>query len=359
MASGLQNTLAESLWVILCGFPVGLGFSLEGRAGGLGMLPFLPDDALCFPSIVLPSPRLLASQQGEASLWEMGGGRDPQRTQDYHEADPALLSAGGAAPLPPLQEGGLRGRRVLPVNGHGRAAHGPGVRLCLHLQILLPGSGEVGRGRWGETVAFRGGSEYPTPQVGRVPHRPRRFAASSSSLVLVQGTGLGPHPLTAVGSRGVALSVSLDTSEADSSPGSIVRDGGARISIWAVRLAAPSHGDPRASAPEIRGAAETRTLQAPQSPAPCAPQVVLQGSPILCLVIWATTHERWRVAYRVTSAPHKGGPRPRSHPVICSPRPSGHKAGPETWPWSQRPCHLPRPGKGGRAPKFSKGKVVQ
>lgn len=42
---------------------------------------------------------------------------------------------------------------------------------------------EVGRGRWGETVAFRGGSEHPTAQVGGVPHKPRRFAASSSSLV--------------------------------------------------------------------------------------------------------------------------------------------------------------------------------
>lgn len=109
------------------------------------------------------------------------------------------------------------------------------------------------------------------PRWEECPTSLEDFAASSSSLVLVQETGLGCHPLTDVGSGGVALPVSLDTSEADSSPRTTVRDGGARISIWAVRLAAPSHGDPRASAPKTRGAAETRTLQALRAwpPVPC------------------------------------------------------------------------------------------
>lgn len=73
----------------------------------------------------------------------------------HHGADPALLSTGGAARLPPPQEGELCGRLVLPVDGRGRAVHGPGVRLCLHLQILLPRSGEVGR-REAEGRAGRG-----------------------------------------------------------------------------------------------------------------------------------------------------------------------------------------------------------
>lgn len=175
---------------MLCGFQVGLGFSLEGRAGALGMLPFLPDDALCVPSIALPClcpPGSLPASRVRPHFGKRGCGRDPQRMWDHHEADPALPSTGGAAPLPPLQERGLRGRCVLPVDGHGRAAHGPGVCLRLHLQILLPGSGKVGRRRWGETVAFRGGSEPPTPQVGGVPHKPRRFR----SLLLLPGLGSG------------------------------------------------------------------------------------------------------------------------------------------------------------------------
>lgn len=48
-------------------------------------------------------------------------------------------------------------------------------------------------------MAFRGGSEPPTPRWEELPTSLEDFAASSSSLVLVQETGLGCHPLTGGG----------------------------------------------------------------------------------------------------------------------------------------------------------------
>lgn len=126
--------------------PVGLSLRLWGMWGrGRESLARRPGGALWVlsPSFPLLVPRSPCGQQGEVSPWESG--RRAPRVWDPHLADPALPSTGGAAPPPPLQEGGLRGRRVLPVDGHGRAAHGPRVRLRLHLQILLPRPGEARR----------------------------------------------------------------------------------------------------------------------------------------------------------------------------------------------------------------------
>lgn len=126
--------------------PAGLSLRLRGMWGrGRESLARRPGGALWVlsPSFPLLVPRSPCGQQGEVSPWESG--RRAPRVWDPHLADPALPSTGGAAPPPPLQEGGLRGRRVLPVDGHGRAAHGPRVRLRLHLQILLPRPGEARR----------------------------------------------------------------------------------------------------------------------------------------------------------------------------------------------------------------------
>lgn len=48
--------------------------------------------------------------------------------------------------MPAPQEGGLHGheQHVLSVHGDGGAAHGIGVRLHLHLSVLLSGTGKPG-----------------------------------------------------------------------------------------------------------------------------------------------------------------------------------------------------------------------
>lgn len=179
--------------------PAGLSLRLRGMWGrGRESLARRPGGALWVlsPSFPLLVPRSPCGQQGEVSPWESG--RRAPRVWDPHLADPALPSTGGAAPPPPLQEGGLRGRRVLPVDGHGRAAHGPRVRLRLHLQILLPRPGEARRevgSVWrGQTRVFefapgagagdgraRGGCEdrgsrkpRTCPQVGGAPRLARK-----------------------------------------------------------------------------------------------------------------------------------------------------------------------------------------
>lgn len=183
--------------------PAGLSLRLRGMWGrGRESLARRPGGALWVlsPSFPLLVPRSPCGQQGEVSPWESG--RRAPRVWDPHLADPALPSTGGAAPPPPLQEGGLRGRRVLPVDGHGRAAHGPRVRLRLHLQILLPRPGEARRevgSLWrGQTRVFEfvsgagaggtgaAGSPGPARRWEGRPGSPGRPASS-----LLPGAALG------------------------------------------------------------------------------------------------------------------------------------------------------------------------
>lgn len=144
MGNSRLTPVGHFMWLLSGSQSVLWGRGLESLAR-CPSIPSRPDGTLWVlsPSFPLLVPRSPCSQQGEVSPWESGG-RAP-RVWDPHLADPALLITGGAAPPPPLQEGGLCGRRVLPVDGHGRAAHGPRLRLRLHLQILLPRPGEAGR----------------------------------------------------------------------------------------------------------------------------------------------------------------------------------------------------------------------